>query len=155
MGDIKPAVVEAWSQITRPTYTVEVKFMIPNFGEEQRMCVIGEELKSKPFYVDGKEFQLGFQPAGRINSGYGNWVYDRNVFLHNHSDVKVRVKTDLRVGGLKTGMDYIDIEPRKCFKKLVSTNGIPHLKLTGDGSLEIEGTVTLIGQAVAVGRDAT
>ena len=33
-------------------------------------------------------------------------------------------------------------------------NYITHLQLTEDGSLDIEGTVSLIGQVVAVGRDA-
>ena len=76
--------------------------------------------------------------------------------LHNLWDVKVRVKTDLRFGGLNTGVCYNDIEPGKCFKKQVTTtiNYITQFQLTEDGSLDIEGTVSLIGQAVAVGRDA-
>ena len=111
------------------------------------MCMIGEVLKSKPFYVDGKEFQLGFQPVGETEESRYEKCRYRNVLLHNLWDVKVRVKTDLRFGGLNTGVCYNDIEPGKCFKKQVSTiiNYITHLQLTEDGSLDIEGTVSLIG----------
>ena len=81
------------------------------------MCMIGEVLKSKPFYVDGKEFQLGFQPVGETEESRYEKCRYRNVLLHNLWDVKVRVKTDLRFGGLNTGVCYNDIEPGKCFKK--------------------------------------
>ena len=153
MGDMMPPVTEAWSQMELPpTYTANVTFIIKNYREMTEMCVHGQELKSKPFFLKGKTFQLGILPAGHSGQHWND--HTRWVFLHNLSTTKVRVKAELNVGGVNTDGSYMTIEPRGFTQKGVD---LQKMKLTEEGSLEIKGTVTLAdaGQAVAVGRDGT
>ena len=141
MGDSQPSVMENWSKTSREVYdTTNVTFIISNYVDER-----DEELKSKSFYLAGKEFKLGFLATGKFM-----YYYHVTVRLHNLSDTKVVAKANLKMGGVERIIPCTNIEPGK-YAECIVTN--PKEYPTEDGSLVIQGIVTLVGEAVVVGKD--
>ena len=90
---------------------------------------------------------LQFLGLTKQAKGGVQWRNIVRTLWHNLSDETVKVKAELDVGRVKRNEPYV-IKPRKSESEL-------NFKLTEDGSLVIKGKVTLVGQAVTVGRDGT